>query len=832
MLKKIQLQPGINREGTDYSSEGSWYSSDKIRFRKGFPEKIGGWKSYGPDFVMKGFCRTMKNWSSLNNDDYMALGTNRKAYIEIGGSGYDITPERYKTQTTLRRALNNSDTTGIEITADNNVVVGDIVKIEDTSPPDGQKPELMYVSAVSGSPTDTIQVSARGGYGTIAYAHGNGSIVSAIPFVNPSDETSLAAFALVDESAHVLVRAGSHGVTGNTFIQILSLGATFTTAGIADDDLLSNSGLQVSRVLNSNNYEIELGTAADVSGTYTSTDLTSTLAAGGSSISLTNVDNLSTNDFIKVDSEYIKLGAKTGTTGAGSFAVTRAQFGSVAAEHVVPSGGGGNPARAHKLQFVGGVASSNKSHILYDINSVSPDSSASSGWGASPWGQPEGWGVSYSPTSVGTDSGFGVWSIDNWGEDLIICRSMGDIYYWDKSRSTTPTGALGTSAGSVPIFTDSDGTATLAEAVPFSKPVPEIYKGTSTDYGYGTVPSNINKLMVYPGFRTLIAFGCDGIATSYDPMLVRWSDEGHPASWRPTSENSAGGKTLNSGSYIVSAGRTKRAVLIWTDESVYLMQFTGGDFIFGISELSKNISIIGPNAYCAVGNTVYWMDSNNFYMYDGAVKTVPCSVLDYVFGDFNTGQKDKCFAADNSGHNEIIFFYASESASEINRYASYNYEEGVWALGNMTRTAWNESGIRGNPQASYVVSSINETSGVYTHEVGWDADGAQMDSYVESAYFDIEDGDRAAFVSRVIPDLDIVGGAVDITISSKNFPSDPNPTPSDTSKVARKLSTGSGGQIHTRIRGRQLSVKFSSSGHGTKWRLGGTRIDVQPDGGR
>lgn len=804
-LKKFSAAPGINREGTDYSAEGGWYDCDKIRFRKGRPEKIGGWTKRSEDTI-DGVCRTMHNWASLNNDDYLAMGTDKKLYVEIGGNFYDITPSRFDYVGTIAEDL---DATEHEITVatgtgSNFSALGDIVRIGD---------EYLMISdqtgdditVVNGSGTRTCQ------FNTVDFksTHLNGAYISRFPALRPTEEASLGVIGVVHGSTDILIRSPAHGLVTGTFVNVMELGYAVTGVGIGTDDILNSDGLEVVAVHGANNYEVRTGAV----GSTAEDTLSGTLVTTADTVAMVSGSSFATGDIVKIEDEYIKLGTKSGGSAPFTFtSCTRGMFGTTDADHT------GRWLEILKVSMfcVKGSGVSNNTYVLPRINAGTRDDAAYSGWGAVTWSS-GGWGKA---STTRTD--FRIWSIDNFGEDLIVSPRNDKPYYWDKSSRTS---------FSIPKSTGSAGTL-VADNVSLAQAVPLNQTGVSTNDGYGSVPSTVLDTMIYPDYETVVAFGSTGIGTPFDPMLVRWSDRGKPGSWDGTMTNSAGGTRLTTGSYIVGAARSKREILIWTDECVYVMRYIGDPHIYSFTEIADGVSILGPNAFAPAGNSVFWMGDRNFYIYGGNVEILPCTVLSHVFSDSVTGlnysQRSKVIAGRNAEFGEVIFFYPSVGSSDNDRYVSYNYIEGSWAVGTMARTAWSDSGIRSNPQAAYVSDVVNERSTLYEHESGNDDDGSAMTAYVESAYFDIEDGDRFAFIRRVIPDvLFTSGNDISVTIYKKDFPN----AGRDNSPVTASIGT-SVNQAHVRVRGRQAAVRFESSSIGAGWRLGDTRLDIRPDGRR
>jgi hypothetical protein len=401
-----------------------------------------------------------------------------------------------------------------------------------------------------------------------------------------------------------------------------------------------------------------------------------------------------------------------------------------------------------------------------------------------------------------------LWSHDNFGEDLIINVRDGGIYYWDKSTSSDPF-VRAVALSDLPGNTDA-GTPTLAKQV-----------------------------MVSDSDRHIIAFGADPVDNigTLDPLLIRFSSQESPTTWTPTATNTAGDLRISSGSKIVAAVETRQQTLVITDSSVHAMQFLGPPFTFGVNQISENTTIMGPKAAVAVDDTVFWMGAQEFYVYNGSVQRLPCSVRDYVFSDFNYIQFEKTAAAVNSSFGEIWWFYPSANSDNIDRYVVYNYEQQVWYYGTLNRTAWIDRGINQTPLAA-------STDGyLYLHESTND-DGSTLppsaiEAHIESSQIDIADGDNFAFIRRLIPDVTFRDSTadnpqVDFTIKARNFPGG-NYLQSDDAAVTKSASVPVEqftDQVHLRLRGRAFAVRLESDDTGVAWRLGSPRLDIRQDGRR
>jgi hypothetical protein len=397
-----------------------------------------------------------------------------------------------------------------------------------------------------------------------------------------------------------------------------------------------------------------------------------------------------------------------------------------------------------------------------------------------------------------------IWSHDNFGEDLLLNPRDGGIYYWDKTN--------GTSTRAVNITSLSGST---------------------------NAPQVAKQVMVSDRDRHVIAFGCDpelggGVQ---DPLLIRFSDQESLTDWSATANNSAGDLRIGSGSEIIAAVETRQQILVFTDVSLHAMQYLGPPFTFGISTVSENITIAGPNAAASVEDNVFWMGAEEFYVYGGTVQRIPCTVRDYVFSDFNTDQSQKVYAATNTAFSEIWWFYPSASSSENDRYVVYNYQQQLWYYGSINRTAWLDRGVEADPIAASTDHAL------YFHEVGFD-DGsstpvAAISSYIESSQMDIGDGDQFVFLRRMIPDLTFRSSTAEtptatFTLKARNFPGGNylqtnSKTVEKTASVPVEQFTD---QVHVRLRGRSFAFRIESDQVGTGWRLGSPRVDIQPDGRR
>jgi hypothetical protein len=414
-----------------------------------------------------------------------------------------------------------------------------------------------------------------------------------------------------------------------------------------------------------------------------------------------------------------------------------------------------------------------------------------------------GWGIA---AVSGTTREIRIWSHDNFGEDLLINAKDGAVYLWDKTN----------------------GLSTRAVEL-------------STLAGAANTPTVAKQVLVSDIDRHVICFGTNTYGTTVqDPLMIRWSNQESVSNWTISSATTAGSLRLGSGSEFVQAVETKREILIWTDTSLHSMRFIGGNFVFGIQQIASNITIMSSNAAVSTEDFVFWMGRDNFYLYAGGTQTLPCTVKDKVFLDFNNAQRDKVISGVNSEFSEVIWFYPSESNSlnnggtgDVDKYVVYNYLEKVWYFGSLSRTAWTDRGIRNFPIAA-------SSSYLYNHENGYDDDGSAMTSFIESAPMDIGDGDKFSLVQKVVPDLTFDGSlttsspAATFTLKARNSPGEDfeNTSSGITTRTASSPVEVFTDQINLRARGRSFAMRVESTALGMKWKLGSPRVNIRPDGRR
>ena len=624
---KVQLKPGVNRDQTNYTNEGGWFECDKIRFRSGYPQKIGGWLKSSVTALI-GTCRQMFGWFTTFGDNFLALGTNVKVYIDAGGAFYDVTPLR---ETTAAGAVTFSAVT--------------------TAP---------FSSTIT--VTDAAHGSVVGGYVTYSGA--------------------------------------------------VSLGGNITATVL-------NQEYEIVSIISSSQYTI---TAKNTSGVTVTSNASDT----------------------------------------------------------------GN----------GGVLTVGR----YQINPGSAGGTYGYGWGTGTWGRGT-WG---SPSTVPYINPQTDWVFANFNNDLIMNRrenNKGPIYIWERGILSTP------------------GVSLATRAVLLSSIV-----------GASNVPAEVGLILVSQNDKHLLAFGATeyGGAT-YNPLLIRWANQDEPENWTPLVTNSAGFLQVSRGSRIITALPTRQEILVFTDTTLNSLQFLGTTEVFGIQELSDNISVASLRSVTMASNVVYWMGIDKFYAYNGRVETLPCTLRNHVFQNLNYDQLDQVICGTNEGWNEVWWFYPTTNSSTNDAYVVYNHVDKIWYYGSINRTAWIDNPLRQYPQAvggQYL----------YNHEEGINDDVSPMNAYIRSSDFDLGEGENYMLLRRLIPDVQFDGStaatpAVDITIYPRNYPG----TASFNGAVNTRPIIETSANIYTeqvfiRSRARQMALQIASDELGVQWQLGSPRIDARADG--
>jgi hypothetical protein len=593
------------------------------------------------------------------------------------------------------------------------------------------------------------------------------------------------------------------------------------------------------------------------------------------------------------------------TNGTTTVLVTDAAHGAINGDYVTFYGGtavGGQTIRGeYQITYISGntynitisaaataATGGGTVYAVYQVNTGPSYAAPLSGWGASTWGSGT-WGIGTSSTDA-----MRIWNQINWGQNLVYGPRGGPMYYWDATigfRNSEVTLSIATPCvmtttvtlvDKTPITLSTTGalpTGLLPGVTYYVKYVTDTtYNLSATSGGAaintsgtqsgtqvisprgmllsqlpnsdGYCPLYQNTFTVSDASRFLIVFGTNDIgSTVLDPMLIRWSDQESLTVWYPAITNQAGSVRLSHGSKIVTTLQSRQEIVVWTDSSIYSLQYLGPPYVWGTQLLADNVSIAGPNAAAMASGITYWMGVDKFYKYDGRVQTLRCDLRQFIYSDINQLQFDQVFASTNEGFNEVWFFYCSEASNTIDKYVIYNYAEDIWMYGSMARTAWLDTGLRQYPlAATYSYNIVQHEYGVDDNET---ATTLPITATITSAQFDIGDGQNLAFVWRMLPDLTF-RGSTDGTIpaltmqilpllnsgSGYNDPKSVGGTSSSAEQAVTATQTYPidldtyNGQIYIRIRGRQMAMRITSNQIGTQWQLGSPRIDLRADGRR
>ena len=442
------------------------------------------------------------------------------------------------------------------------------------------------------------------------------------------------------------------------------------------------------------------------------------------------------------------------------------------------------------------------------------------GWGIDTWGS-GAWGEAASASDVSLEPG--LWSLSNFGQVLIATIANGKTFTWNAGDASRLTVRASTSTSG--FSTSANPTATRVSLV-----------------------SPTTRHLIHLGTETTI-----GDTSTQDDMFIRFSDQEDINDYTPTAINSAGSQRLQDGTKIIGSLKAKEVILVWTDNALYTMKFIGAPFTFGFEQVGTNCGLIGKNAAVEIDGVAFWMSNNGFFMFDGTVKSLPCSVEDYVYDQADTTKGQQIYAGLNNQFTEVVWYYPSTSSDYNDQYVVLNYGEkvegGVWYIGTEARTSWIDASVYPKPSATKFSDSATGTfpvivgqSGLgqttlFEHEVGTDQvnpDGSTttVTSFVKSYDFDIQSegtsGDVFLAMRRFIPDFKDLQGNAKVTLAVKRYPQQSDTTTS----LSPFTITASTDKKDTRARGRFVNIKIENTDVSESWRFGTLRIDIQPDGRR
>lgn len=824
-LQKLQFRPGLNREGTDYSNEGGWYDGDKIRFRSGFPEKIGGWTQVSNN-TYNGVARSI--WVWLDGDAgvgsvYTGVGTNTNYYIFFGGIYNDITPIIQTDILTNPFSTVNLSKTVTVTDSSYSPSVGDTVIFSGASAVGGITINGSYVitsivstskytitasSAATSDATGGGTVTAQYDYpiGNTVYTIGTGWGAGPWGGASPPVVTNLSnnPFSISASSNVVTVTQVGHGLTTGQYVAFT--GATTITT------------VPTTYGFTPGTYNIAATRGAQLAGAVYDTIPANYL---NTTFQITYVDA----DHYTIT---IQKTALANMTGGGNNVVATSQSGS----------------RGWGTAYSSGIGSQLR---LWSNDNYGADLVIAPRGGPIFYWQDSGTvgtRAQYLSNLANTTTQFSDSTVSFAGSATSITVSSAtaaNVYPYmvitgaNLPANTKVTSAYITGATTVPITTTTTGSSSSSYNFSYAGS----FVPTAT---YQVITSAIQEFVIAFGSNS---YNPNNAATAFNPMLVRWADQANAYQWIPELTNQSGEYLLTNGSYIMGARATRQEILVWTDSCLYSMQYLGAPYVWGFQVLMDNISVMSPNSMITINNVTYWMGRDRFYMYSGRVEVLPCSLRQYIFADINEDQAYQVFAGANEAFNEVWWYYVSQSSGNttVDKYVIYNYLDRVWYYGTMARSAWMQTGTQPYPVAA------DYNGRLLYHENGCDdlstSATLPIDSYVQSSDFDIGDGHNFGFVWRILPDVNFNGSTTNqpsVTMTVK--PRENSGTPygaADNPQVqsAQNYTTVPeytiqqfDGQVYTRLRGRQMSFRIESTGVGVAWQLGSPRIDIRPDGRR
>ena len=861
-LQKILFKPGVNRENTRYTTEGGWYDCDKIRFRQGTPEKIGGWTQISP-FTYLGVCRSLWAWTTLGGINLMGAGTNSKFYIVQGGGYNDVTPIRSsQTLSTPFSISAGSTTLTVNTGTASGVSVGDYVTFSGARALSYQtftrssSTQFVLSTALAANTQITLGISAGGTLpsplivGAVYYVVGvSGTTVSFASAVNGAAITTTTAgtgtFSLsVASGITAAVLNQNYMVTSTPtttqFTVTLPVAATTYSTGNGGSTVyaayeispgyataqplsgwgagvygygtwgVGNAGKSALRLWSQQNF------GQDLIFNYRGGPLYYWSASIGSTpVSATFTQNTQTVSAVNTSTYYI-------TFSTALTAGTPVQFTSTGS---LPS-----PLTAGTVYYI--INPTGTTAQLATTSGGAAISLTTSGTGTI---------TMYTPgtASAGISPYVGLAVVFNTTGGLPTGLSVGTVYYVASASGSTFSVSATSTGPAIAFLSAGSGTQTVSNrAIP-----------VTSMYGASDVPTAVNYMLVSDASRFVFAFGTTALGDfsgTVDAMLIRWSDQESVVNWTPAITNQAGDIRLSHGSQILTAVQTRQEILVFTDAALYSLQYLGPPYVWSSQLMADNISMAGVNTATVASNTVYWMGLGKFYKYNGTVQTMRCDLRQYIFQDINLDQQDQFFASTSEAFNEVWWFYCSSGSTVINKYVVYNYAEDIWYYGTMGRTAWMDSKIFNYPiAATYINNLVYQENGLNDNATGTPA---AIDAYISSSEFDIGDGHNFGFVWRILPDITFRGS------DTTN-----NPNPSVTMSLLPLQNSGSGynsplsegginfgavteknmfpveqftGQINIRVRGRQMAFKVESNQTYMTWQLGSPRIDIKPDGRR
>jgi len=799
-LQKLTLKPGVNRENTRYTNEGGWYESDKVRFRQGTPEKIGGWQRISASTFL-GVCRSLWNWVTLTSQNLLGVGTNLKFYIENGGAYYDITPIR--ASSTINNnpfvATLGSSTVTVTDTAHGGIT-NDYVTFSGATGLGGNITATVlnaqYQITVINVDSYTINVAVAAIAADVSGSPGGGAAVVAVYQINTGPP-----YAVPLSGWGTSIWGAPPVVSPPSTVGTWGIGRTTTDAMRIWSQLNWGQNLV---------YGPRGGPMYYWDATVGYSSTTITISNASPCVVTCTLGLADLTPIMLATTGVLPTGLTPGVTyyvkylTSSTFNLATSATASATLSGVVITGTAG--------QF-----SCTASNVALAV----------------------GQSITISGTYGGTGSITGYVNPTTY---YIIATNNSTTF----TLSTTAGGSgvattAGTPTGLTYTLSTTINTSSAGSGTQFISPRGILLSSLAGSDGY--CPLYQNTFNISDASRFLIVFGTNDYgSTTFDPMLIRWSDQESLTTWYPAITNQAGSVRLSHGSKIVTTLQSRQEIVVWTDQSLYSLQYLGPPYVWGTQLLADNISIIGPNAAAMASGITYWMGVDKFYKYDGRVQTLRCDLRQFIYSDINLFQSDQVFGSTNEGFNEVWWFYCSSGSYTVDKYVVYNYLEDNWYYGSMARTAWLDTGLRNYPlAATYSYNIVQHEYGVDDNET---ATALPIAASITSSQYDIGDGHNFAFVYRMIPDLTFRGSTGGTTPTVTMYLQGLNNSGSGVTQSgsANVVNNGAApsvinvdqftGQVYIRVRGRQMQMQITSNTLGTQWQLGSPRIDIRPDGRR
>lgn len=831
-IKSVKLIPGVNVEKTPALNEAGISQSSFGRFRDGLFQKIGGWTQYF--FYNAGIPRALHAWQDLNSVGHLAVGTMSSFGVITSGEVNVLTPQ----QLTTNPAVNFSTVSGTKLVTvidasltgvttiydgvyfNTPISVGGLILSGFYSIIEPIASATSYTITASKNATATVNnggavptFETTSGFsvievGLIAHGLANNDTIN-FPIATTANGITIVGsyVATVTVDLDTFTITGNAQATASSTVSMNGAAAQLLytiTAGPAAAGAAYGTGTTYPVTFTNTSANIGgtgLPTSAGIPCSFTTTGtlptnfgpLTTSVTFTNSSANISGSGLPTTAGALVTFSGALPIGFDVGNTyyilsgGSSSIITVAASVGGTA---IVAGSAGGSGTMAYNNTFftLGGTSS------IITVSAASGGAAVvagSAGSGTHTLGIGFGSGTYGFGITAGTQTGTPIsatnWTIDNWGQDVVACPAGGGIYYWN------PTG------------------------------------GFSTLVNILTAPVFNEGIFVSMPQQILVAYGstvAQNIGVQQDPLLVAWSDIGDFEAWTPLTTNQAGSYRIPTGSKIVGGIQGPQNGLIWTDLDMWLMNYLGYPLVFGFTKVGANCGLAGKHAACQLGGNVYWMGQSNFFMFGGSgVQVIPCPIWDYVFQNVDTANIYKTVACANTSFNEVWWFFpASSGLGEPNRYVKYNTLERTWDYGVLSRTAWIDQSVLGQPIAA------SPDSYIWQHETTEDAAGAAIASSMQTGYFVVNEAHEKTFIDLIWPDFKYglyggsQGASIQITVYGADYPTD---TPTAFGPFTMNSTTQ---YINLRMRARLVAMKFESSDLGSFWRIGNVRVRYAQDG--